>query len=124
MPGENPAAKPLIADGDKTYAFSDIPINRGMLVVMKELRERGLTEEQRMAFSWRIMHFGSIFKHQKKLGAFIKHGDSYGEVMVSEALIKACATARIITTKKDAHFDIDDVARIAQELTDAEETSS
>jgi len=53
MPVENPAAKPLFADGDKTYAFSDIPINRGMLAVMKELRERELSEEQRMAISWR-----------------------------------------------------------------------
>lgn len=121
MPVENPAAKPVIADGDKTYAFSDIPINRGMLAVMKELRERGLPEEQRMAMSWRLMHFGDIFKHQKKLHAFIKHGDSPGELEVSEALIKACATARIITTKKNVHYDIADVARIAQELTDAEE---
>jgi len=121
MPVENPAAKPLFADGDKTYAFSDIPINRGMLAVMKELRERELSEEQRMAISWRLMHFGDIFKHQKKLQAFIKNGDSPGELQVSEALIKACATVRIITTKKNVRYDIADVARIAQELTDAEE---
>lgn len=121
MPVENPAAKPLFSDGDKTYAFSDIPINRGMLAVMKELRERGLSEEQKMALSWRIMHFGDIFKHQNKLQAFIKNGDSPEELQVSEALINACATARIITTKKNARYDINDVARIAQELTDAEE---
>lgn len=121
MPVENPAAKPLFSDGDKTYAFSDIPINRGMLAVMKELRERGLSEEQKMAISWRIMHFGDIFKHQNKLQAFIKNGDSPEELQVSEALIKACATERIITTKKNASYDINDVARIAQELTDAEE---
>jgi hypothetical protein len=121
MPVENPAAKPLFSDGDKAYAFSDIPINRGMLAVMKELRERGLSEEQRMAISWRIMHFGDIFKHQNKLQAFIKNGDGPGELQVSEALIKACATARIITTKKNVRYDINDVARIAQELTDAEE---
>ncbi|WP_104429743.1 hypothetical protein [Methylobacter tundripaludum] len=130
MPVENPAAKPLFTDGDKTYAFSDIPINRGMLAVMKELREPELSEElrepelseeQRMAISWRLMHFGDIFKHQEKLQAFIKNGDSPGELQVSEALIKACATARIITTKKNVRYDIDDVTRIAQELTDAEE---
>jgi len=121
MSVENPAAKPLFSDGDKTYAFSDIPINRGMLAVMKELRELGLSEEQKMAISWRIMHFGDIFKHQHKLQAFIKNADSLEEIQVSEALIKACATARIVTTKKNVYFDINDVARIAQELTDAEE---
>ena len=121
IPVENPAAKPLFTNGDKTYAFSDIPINRGMLAVMKELRERGLSEEQRMALSWRLMHFGDIFKYQKKLQAFIKNGDNPGELQVSEALIKACATARLIITKKNVRYDITDVARIAQELTDAEE---
>lgn len=121
MPVENPAAKPLIADGDKTYAFADIPMNRGMLAVMKELRERGLTDEQKMAMSWRLMHFGDIFKHQNKLQAFIKKGENAGELQVSEALIKACATARVLTSKKKVRYDINDVARIAQELTVAEE---
>lgn len=123
MPMENPAAKPIFADGDNTYAFADIPINRGMLAVMKELRERGLNEEQKMAVSWRIMHFGDIFRQRKKLQAFIKDGDSPGELQVSEALIKACATARIIRTKNDAHYDINDVVRIAQKLTDEEESA-
>lgn len=121
MPVENPSAKPLITDGDKTYAFADIPMNRGMLAVMKELREHGLTDDQKMAMSWRIMHFGDIFKHQNKLQAFIKKSENAGELQVSEALIKACATARILTSKKKVCYDINDVARIAQELTAAEE---
>jgi hypothetical protein len=121
MPVENPAAKPMFTDGDKTYSFADIPLNRGMLAVMKELRERGLTEEQKMAMSWRLMHFGDIFKHQSKLQAFIKKGENAGELQVPEALIKACATARVLNSKKKVRFDIDDVARIAQELTAAEE---
>ena len=120
MPIENPAARPLITVGDMSYAFADIPMNRGMLAVMKELSERGLSDEQKMAVSWRLMHFGEIFRHQEKLQAFIKVGDNPGELQVSEALIKACATARIVSSDNDVHFDIDDVARIAQELTDAE----
>lgn len=40
MPVENPENRPLVADGDKVYALSDRPMNRGMLAVMKELRLR------------------------------------------------------------------------------------
>nr|WP_145545153.1 hypothetical protein [Variovorax boronicumulans] len=120
MPVESPAARPLFKDGDKTFAFSDNPMNRGMLAVMKEARERGLDESQRMAVSWRIMHFGDLIKHQGRLAAFIRPGDSPGELEISEALIRACATAKVIVTKKDAQFDVADVIRIASALTAAE----
>lgn len=121
MPVESPAAKPMFVHKGQSYSFSDIPINRGMLAVIKELRERGLSDDQRMAMSWRLMHFGDIFKHKEKLTAFIKPGEKPGELQVSEALIKDCATARIVSSKKNVRFDINDVVRIAQELTDAEE---
>ena len=41
--------------------------------------------------------------------------------MVSEALIKACATVKLIVEDDKLRFDIEDIARVAQELTDAEE---
>lgn len=121
MPVENPAAKPLFADGDKTYSFKDIPMNRGMLAVMKELNDRGLSEEQKMAFGLRLMNSGDIFKYRAELQNFFKDGDEPGVVLISEAIVKACATARMITTEKHVGYDITDVARIAQELTDADE---
>ena len=119
MPVENPGARPLFADGDKTYSFSDIPMNRGMLAVMKELRERGQTQAQSMAMTSRLMHFGELLTN-KKLKAFVKPGED-GGLLVSEALIKACATARLIITKKRFSFVVADVARIAQQITDEEE---
>ena len=120
MPVENPEARALIQHDGKTFALSDIPINRGMLAVMKELRERGLTEEQKMAVTCRLMHFGEVLK-KKRLQPFIKKGEQPGDLLVSEALIKACATAKVVATKKSFRFDEADVAKIAQEITDAEE---
>lgn len=119
MPVENPAARPVFENAGKTYSFSDIPMNRGMLAVMKELRERNMTQEQSMAMTSRLMHFGEVLTN-KKVAKFVKPGED-GALMVSEALIKACATARITITKKRFAFVIADVARIAQELTNEEE---
>ena len=121
MPVENPASRPIFADGDKTYAFSDIPLNRGMLAVMKELTERGSSEDEKMAMCSRLMHFGEVFGAHKELEPFLKKGDKGDEVLVSEALIKACATARMLLIGDKLRFDIKDVARIAQELTGEDE---
>lgn len=120
MPVENPAAKPVLEYEDKLYSFSDNPTNRGMLAVMKELRERKIPEEQRMSFAVRIMHFGEILQ-SKKLGKFMKPGEEPEELMVSEALMRACATAKILTSKKQIKFDIADVERIAQRLTEEDQ---
>ena len=73
-PVENPASRPIFADGDKHYAFSDIPLNRGMLAVMNELRERGSSEDEKMAMCSRLMHFGEVFGAHEELGAVLKKG--------------------------------------------------
>jgi hypothetical protein len=119
MPVQNPAAKPVVEHDGKVYSLSDIPINRGILAVMKELREHGASEDVRKSMVWRLMHFGEVLE-KPALSAFIRPGDEPGAVSVSEALIKACATAKFILTGDDLRFDVDDIARIAQELTDAE----
>jgi hypothetical protein len=118
MPVENPAYRPLIEDKGKTYALADIPINRGMLAVLKELR--GRDEMTRQAIMLRLMHVGEIFG-QEKLKKFFQESKEPGAVMVSEALLRACATARFIFEGDYTRFDIDDLARIAQKLTDEEE---
>lgn len=124
MPVENPGARPILEHDGKLYGFSDIPINRGMLAATKELRERGVGEDQKMATLTRLMHFGEVFQHRDRLAAFIKPGDEEGTVSVSEALIKACATAKFILTGDKMRLDIDDVARIAQQLTDEEKNEN
>ena len=117
MPVENPASRPAFAIEGKVYSFSDLPVNRGMLAVMKELKDRSVPEEDRMAFATRLMHFGEVLK-SKNLQKFMKQGNEPGALMVSEALIRACATARMKVTRKRIGYDVSDVARIAQQLTD------
>ncbi len=119
MPVENPENQPILELEGKVYSFSDMPINRGMLAVMKELRDRGVSEDDRMAFAARLMHFGEVLQ-SKKLQKFMKKGEEPGTLMVSEALVRACATARMKISKNRIRYDISEIQRIAQELTDAE----
>ena len=121
MPVENPAARPLVEHQSAVYVLSDIPINRGMLAATKELRQRGVDDGIKQAVLCRLMHFGEIFQNRERLQAFIRLSDEAGTVMVSEALIKACATVKLIVEDDKLRFDIEDIARVAQELTDAEE---
>lgn len=117
MPVENPATK-KIQIGEKTMSFTDIPINRGMMAVMKELGERNASQEDRMAIAWRLMHFGEIFKHaDKELAEFFRPAEDDPEAKeISTAVIKACATARMIVEEKSVEWDIPDLIRIAREL--------
>lgn len=123
MPVENPANKPIFQEDDgRVLAFSDIPLNRGMLAVMKELHERQVDDRQRMAMTMRIMHFGEVFQ-AAETQRFIRPGDMEGQVEISEALIEACATARLTVDDGQIAFDIPDVARIAAEIDAADAES-
>lgn len=123
MPVENPANKPIVQDHKgRLLALSDIPINRGMLAVMKELRERQVDDRQRMAMTMRIMHFGEVFE-APETQRFIRPGGAEGQVEISQALIEACATARLTVTDEAMGFDLADVARIAAEIDAAEDES-
>lgn len=120
MPVPNPSSGPKYEFEGKVYAFADMPVNRGMLAVSKELHERGLGQRESMAVMMRLMHFGEVLT-SPELAEFRRPAEKDGSVDVSEALIKACATAKIIVTRKgDSHFDVKDLARIARELTAAE----
>jgi hypothetical protein len=117
MPVENPASKKFQI-GERTMSFTDISINRGMMAVMKELGERNASQEDRMAMAWRLMHFGEIFKHaEAELAEFFRTPEDDPEAKeISTAVIKACATARIIVDGESVEWDIPDVIRIAREL--------
>ena len=116
---ESPANKPVFQIENEVYSFTDIPVNRGMLAVTKELRDMDVTDDQRASICTRIMHFGEIFD-KKKLRKFIKKGDSIEQVFVSEALIRACAEAKFKFKNSHCKFDISELARIAQRITDEE----
>lgn len=122
MPVENPAAK-KIQIGEKTMSFTDIPINRGMMAVMKELGERNAPQDDRMAMAWRLMHFGEIFEHADgELAEFFRPAEDDPEAKeISTAVIKACATARMIIDGESVEWDIPDVIRIAREIEKSED---
>ncbi|WP_334037765.1 hypothetical protein [Burkholderia gladioli] len=116
MPVENPGAKKLRIEGVGTLAFADLPINRGMLAVTKELSEQGVDQPLRFSMCWRIMHFGDVIAETERFANWIRPGTEQGEIEVAEALIRACATARIDMSNDKGSFDMDDVARLAAEI--------
>lgn len=122
MPVRNPEYVRIPLNEKGGFVLKDMPINRGMLAVAKELRERKVSEETTMAMMTRLMHLGDILR-EAALAPFIKRTGNSDEHSVSEAVIKACATAKLITINDRIRFDIDDLARIAQQLTDEEQVA-
>jgi hypothetical protein len=116
MPVENPSARPIINDGDKTYAFSDIPVNRGMLAVNKELTEMNMGPEVKYPMTLRLMHFGDVLLPNPLLEKWIKPNDEPDSLSVAECLIRACAKAKLIVDNEHIGWDFEDVARIAAEI--------
>jgi hypothetical protein len=122
MPVQNPEYTRVPLNEKGGFVLKDMPINRGMLAVLKELRERKASEETKMAMMTRLMHFGDILR-EAALATFIKRRGDSDELSVSEAVIKACATAKLVVINDRIRFDIDDLARIAQQFTDEEEVA-
>ncbi|MPZ46462.1 MAG: hypothetical protein GEV05_24370 [Betaproteobacteria bacterium] len=122
MPVQNPEYRRVPLDEKGGFVLKDIPMNRGMLAVAKELRERDAPENVRMAMMTRLMHFGQIMR-EPALAAFIKRTGDSDELSVSEAVIKACGAAKMVVVDDRIRFDIDDVARIARQFTDEEEAA-
>ena len=122
MPTPNPENRPVFQDGEDVYSFKDIPVNRGLLAVTKELNELDTPDDQRLSICTRLMHFGEVLK-SKELSEFIKPGEEPGALAVSEALIKACATAKLLISKKSIRYDIKDLKKIAKRLTDEEKSA-
>lgn len=108
MPVENPGAKPLVQDEKgRTYSLSDIPMNRGMLAVVGQLRE--MKVDNPAAYTARLMHMGEIFQEKERFAEFFKPSDEDDSVMVSDALLMAAGVAKFIVNDKHMGFDLDDV---------------
>lgn len=120
MPVENPENRPIHFDDGTAIALTDIPVNRGMLAVTKELREQKVSEETKAAMVTRLLHFGEILDAKGALAEWIKPSDAEGALSVSEAVILACASARLIVENDHIRYDVEDVARIAKQYDDEE----
>lgn len=109
MPVENPEEKKIHIQDVGTFGFKDMPMNRGMLAITKELREQGIAEDIRFSLGNRIMHFGHVLEARDRFPQWIRSKDKDDSVDVAEALIRACALAKFILTDDDLVFDLDDV---------------
>lgn len=109
MPVENPEEKKIHIKDRGTFGFKDIPMNRGMLAITKELREQGIPENIRFSLGIRIMHFGQVLEARDRFRQWIRPRDEDDSIDVAEALIRACALARFNLTDDDLVFDLDDI---------------
>ncbi|KVN42249.1 hypothetical protein [Burkholderia ubonensis] len=108
-PVENPAAKPILRDGEKVYSLADTPLNRGMLAASQSLKE--MSEDDCRPYLNRLMQLSQIFENAERFAAFIQTRGEDGAVLISESLLKAAAVAKFsIDIKRDRfEFDLADV---------------
>lgn len=126
IPGVDPTTRRMSIDTDTTFAFTNIPQNRGMVAADNELREMGV--EKRAGYITRLMHVGDVLEvGQAWADEFVSCGDDI--VLVSPHLIKAMAVARFICEPGASGymddgsmgFDMEDVHTKAKEFRDAED---
>jgi hypothetical protein len=124
MPTKNPETVKIELEDYGTLAFTDRKENRGMLAIMKEARQAGLSDHDRMSLGWRILHVNNVIEARVRFARWIKDGDEPGALAIDEALLRACARAKTIydpnSTESGPGFDLDDVERIAAEMSDRE----
>lgn len=93
--------------------LTDIPMNRGGLAVTGELKKRNVENQQ--SYLFRIMHMGEIMEAKDRFKDFIKADENDPEaVLISDALLKAAAVAKLSKEGEGAVFDLDDVLAYAK----------
>lgn len=100
--------------GTTGYRLSNIPMNRGMFAVRKELDDLGIARDAMMPFMNRVMMFyGALFRHERKLKKWIRR--ERNGVHVSESLIKACAVCGIYQDKNGiAQYELKSLKQAAE----------
>ncbi len=109
MPGSHiPRPDPDMGSG---FALTNIPINRGMMAIVRETRH--LDEVQQQSLMSRVMHFGQALDgaaSDPRLQAHVREeGDG---VMVSEEFVEACAQCDFDTSNNDLRLSIDSIAAL------------
>lgn len=122
MPGYHLKGGPGPDDPPGGLYLTNIPVNRGMMAVVRETKH--LTEEQRQGLLWRLMHFGQVYEAARNDPRFDEHfkpSDEEGAVMVSGAFIRAAGEFRYLQTEEDIVPDMEDLFRLATLYRDDEE---
>jgi hypothetical protein len=116
MPVENPAAAQFAIEGMGTYSFTDTSFNRGLGAVAQELSEQGVDEATHFSVTYRLMMLGAVLRETELFSKWIRPGGESGQIEVAEALLRACARAKLNTDDESGMFDLADVARHATEI--------
>lgn len=115
---------PKPGDAPGGLYLTDIPLNRGMMAVMRDARD--LPDLERQALAWRVMHFGEALEAARTDSRFAEHvkaSDEEGAVMISEPFVRGYAECRFVTTEDQVAPDIDDLYQRAEKHR-AEESDS
>jgi hypothetical protein len=106
------------SEGPPGLYLTNLPINRGMLAAMNELRH--LDDQERHALGLRLMHYGQTVQEAQIEPRFAEHfrpGDPAEKdvvVFVSGAFTKAYVGARFRIDEDHMGVDMDDLYRLAE----------
>jgi len=109
IPRPDPESGPRIA-------LTNIPMNRGMLAVMNQTRH--LSQEERMALGWRLMHFGEAIQAASKDPRFTNHvrpAAEAGATEVSDGFQRAYARCKFAGGSDHIRIDMDDLLKCAED---------
>lgn len=119
MPGYHLKGGPGPDDPPGGLYLTNIPINRGMMAVVREMQH--LSETMRQGLLWRLMHFGQVFEAARADSRFDVHfkpSDEDGAVMVSDAFIRAAGEFQFVEQGGDLVPDMEDLLRLATQYKD------
>ncbi len=89
------ANNPIFQVGDEMYDFADSGVNIAMRAVINELGNLNTSKEDRESTLFRVMSLGMAAQEKPSSQIFEADGKPK-TIVVSEALIKACATAKLL----------------------------
>lgn len=104
------------------YYLTNIPMNRGMMAVMRESGH--LTDHQRKSITWRLMHFGEVLERAQKDPRFAQHikpGEGGDHLLVSYAFQSAYGAVPFMFKRGQVICDFDELYRLAEQHPDAKE---
>lgn len=114
MPGYHLQGGPGPDDEPGGIYLTNIPINRGMMAVVRE--NRHLSDAVRQSLLMRLMHFGEMMEKAQadpRFDGHFKPSDEEGAMMISGAFIHAAAECKFVASNDNFGPDIDDLHRLA-----------
>ena len=95
--------------------LSNIPINRGMMAVMRETQH--ITDDERQSLCLRLMHFGEAMELARADSRLADHLKPDGEMfLVSRPFVDAYAQCHFHMSQEDLLPDLDDLFQRAQAI--------